>query len=109
MRDFTMPILDGNATFTELRRLDPDGRISLMSGFNEQDAVRRFVGKCNTRLHLPTRCPMRATKPSPAKSPWAETALKIARSFTASKIAVSLPVIIGSCAGSWPLAVNVRD
>ena len=24
--DLTMPILDGNATFTELRRLDPDSR-----------------------------------------------------------------------------------
>jgi PAS domain S-box-containing protein len=43
--DLTMPILDGNATFTELRRLDPDVRVLLMSGFNEQDAVHRFAGK----------------------------------------------------------------
>ena len=43
--DLTMPNLDGNATFTELRRLDPDVRVLLMSGFNEQDAVHRFAGK----------------------------------------------------------------
>jgi DNA-binding NtrC family response regulator len=38
-------VLDGNATFTELRRLDPDVRVLLMSGFNEQDAIHRFAGK----------------------------------------------------------------
>lgn len=43
--DLTMPLLDGNATFMELRRLDPDVRVLLMSGFNEQDAVHRFAGK----------------------------------------------------------------
>ncbi len=43
--DLTMPQLDGNATFTELRRLDPEIRVLLMSGFNEQDAVHRFAGK----------------------------------------------------------------
>ncbi len=43
--DLTMPQLDGNATFTELRRLDPEVRVLLMSGFNEQDAVHRFAGK----------------------------------------------------------------
>ncbi|EDY20647.1 multi-sensor hybrid histidine kinase [Chthoniobacter flavus Ellin428] len=43
--DLTMPLLDGNATFTELRRCDPDVRVLLMSGFNEQDAVHRFAGK----------------------------------------------------------------
>ncbi|MEZ0254480.1 MAG: CHASE domain-containing protein [Chthoniobacter sp.] len=43
--DLTMPQLDGNATFTELRRLDPEVRVLLMSGFNEQDAVARFAGK----------------------------------------------------------------
>jgi CheY-like chemotaxis protein len=43
--DLTMPQLDGNAAFTELRRLDPEIRVLLMSGFNEQDAVHRFAGK----------------------------------------------------------------
>jgi two-component system cell cycle sensor histidine kinase/response regulator CckA len=43
--DLTMPVLDGNATFTELRRSDADVRVLLMSGFNEQDAVHRFAGK----------------------------------------------------------------
>jgi CheY-like chemotaxis protein len=43
--DLTMPVLDGNATFAELRRLDPEVRVLLMSGFNEQDAVHRFAGK----------------------------------------------------------------
>jgi nitrogen-specific signal transduction histidine kinase/CheY-like chemotaxis protein len=43
--DLTMPHLDGNATFTELRRLDPEVRVLLVSGFNEQEAVTRFAGK----------------------------------------------------------------
>ncbi len=30
--DFTMPQLDGAATFTELRRINPDIRVLLMSG-----------------------------------------------------------------------------
>jgi FixJ family two-component response regulator len=40
-----MPVLDGNATFTELRRLHSEVRVLLMSGFNEQDAIHRFAGK----------------------------------------------------------------
>ncbi len=43
--DLTMPKLDGTATFTELRRMDPKVRVVLMSGFNEQDAINRFAGK----------------------------------------------------------------
>jgi PAS domain S-box-containing protein len=43
--DLTMPQLDGAATFTELRRMKPDIRVILMSGFNEQDAINRFAGK----------------------------------------------------------------
>jgi DNA-binding response OmpR family regulator len=42
--DLTMPQLDGAATFTELRRIDPKTRVLLMSGFTEQDAVLRFAG-----------------------------------------------------------------
>jgi len=45
MLDLTMPHLDGSATFTELRRIRPNVRVLLMSGFNEQDATHRFAGK----------------------------------------------------------------
>jgi two-component system cell cycle sensor histidine kinase/response regulator CckA len=43
--DLTMPHLDGEETFRELRRINPDVRVLLMSGYNEQDAIARFVGK----------------------------------------------------------------
>ena len=45
LMDLTMPHLDGESAFRELRRLDPDVRVVLMSGFNEQDAINRFTGK----------------------------------------------------------------
>jgi PAS domain S-box-containing protein len=40
--DLTMPRLDGEQTFNELRRLRPDLRVVLMSGFNAQEALVRF-------------------------------------------------------------------
>ncbi len=43
--DLTMPHMDGEQTFTELRRLRPDVRVVLMSGFNAQEALLRFPGK----------------------------------------------------------------
>lgn len=43
--DLTMPHLDGEETFRQLRHLNPGVRVVLMSGFNEQDAVSRFTGK----------------------------------------------------------------
>jgi CheY-like chemotaxis protein len=43
--DLTMPDMDGEQTFTELRRLRPDVRVVLMSGFNAQEAMARFPGK----------------------------------------------------------------
>jgi PAS domain S-box-containing protein len=43
--DFTMPGMDGEETFGELRRLRPDIKVLLTSGYNEQEAVQRFVGK----------------------------------------------------------------
>jgi len=43
--DLTMPQMDGEQTFTELRRLRPEVRVVLMSGFNAQEAMLRFPGK----------------------------------------------------------------
>ncbi len=45
MLDLTMPRMDGEETYRELRRLRPDVRVILSSGYNEQDVAQRFVGK----------------------------------------------------------------
>jgi len=45
LMDLTMPHLDGEETFRQLRHLNPAVRVVLMSGFNQQDAVDRFSGK----------------------------------------------------------------
>jgi two-component system, cell cycle sensor histidine kinase and response regulator CckA len=43
--DMTMPRMDGVATFQRLKQLDPDIKVVLTSGYNEQDATSRFAGK----------------------------------------------------------------
>ena len=43
--DLTMPHLDGEQTFAELRRVRPDVRVVLMSGFDAQEAMLRFTGQ----------------------------------------------------------------
>ncbi len=43
--DLTMPRLDGEGTFYELRKIRPDVKVLLMSGFSEQEAVGRFIGQ----------------------------------------------------------------
>jgi two-component system, cell cycle sensor histidine kinase and response regulator CckA len=43
--DLTMPQMDGEQTFRELRRLRPDVKVALMSGYNEQDATQHFIGR----------------------------------------------------------------
>jgi PAS domain S-box-containing protein len=43
--DLTMPNMDGEETFREIRRINQDARVLLMSGFNEQEAINRFAGK----------------------------------------------------------------
>lgn len=43
--DLTMPQMDGEETFGELRRVDPMVRVIMSSGYNEQDIVSRFSGK----------------------------------------------------------------
>jgi CheY-like chemotaxis protein len=45
LMDLTMPHLGGEETYRELRNVDPQVRVLLMSGYNEQEAVARFVGK----------------------------------------------------------------
>ncbi|MCP4375595.1 MAG: response regulator [bacterium] len=43
--DLTMPHMDGEEAFRELRRIKPDVAVILCSGYNEQDATQRFAGK----------------------------------------------------------------
>ncbi|WP_257306603.1 PAS domain-containing hybrid sensor histidine kinase/response regulator [Geothrix campi] len=43
LMDLTMPGMDGVATYQALRILDPDVRVVLTSGYNEQEAINRFV------------------------------------------------------------------
>ena len=43
--DMTMPQMNGEETYRELRRLYPDVRVVLSSGYNEQDATDQFAGK----------------------------------------------------------------
>jgi PAS domain S-box-containing protein len=43
--DLTMPHMDGEETFRELRKLKADVRVILSSGYNEQDVTSRFTGR----------------------------------------------------------------
>ena len=43
--DLTMPHLDGEETFRELRRIRSDVEVILASGYNKQDVTQRFAGK----------------------------------------------------------------
>jgi two-component system, cell cycle sensor histidine kinase and response regulator CckA len=43
--DMTMPGLSGEEVFREMRRIKPDVKVLLSSGYNEQDATSQFVGK----------------------------------------------------------------
>jgi CheY-like chemotaxis protein len=43
--DLTMPHMDGEQCFRELRSLDPAVRVIMSSGYNEQEVTQRFVGK----------------------------------------------------------------
>jgi CheY-like chemotaxis protein len=43
--DLMMPHLDGEQTFTELRKLRPDLKVIMSSGYNEQEVTQRFLGK----------------------------------------------------------------
>ncbi|MBP1772204.1 MAG: signal transduction histidine kinase, nitrogen specific, NtrB [Holophagaceae bacterium] len=43
--DMTMPHMDGEAAYREMRHLQPDLRVILSSGYNELEAMGRFMGK----------------------------------------------------------------
>jgi len=43
--DLTMPEMDGEEAFRELRKMQSDVRVILSSGYNEQEATKRFVGR----------------------------------------------------------------
>jgi len=43
--DMTMPKMDGSECFCELRRINPDVKVVLSSGYNEEEATSRFTGK----------------------------------------------------------------
>ena len=43
--DLTMPHLDGEETFRELRRLRSDVKVIISSGYNRQEVTQRFAGK----------------------------------------------------------------
>ncbi|MBJ6724188.1 PAS domain S-box protein [Geomesophilobacter sediminis] len=43
--DLTMPHMDGEETFRELRRTRSDVRVVMSSGYNEQEVCQRFLGK----------------------------------------------------------------
>jgi CheY-like chemotaxis protein len=43
--DLTMPEMDGEETFRELRNMRSEVRVILSSGYNEQDVTQNFVGR----------------------------------------------------------------
>jgi len=45
LMDLTMPHMDGAKAFDELRRLNPDVRVVLASGYSHEDVTLRFQGK----------------------------------------------------------------
>ena len=52
--DLTMPYMDGEETFSEMRRIKSDIRIIMSSGYSKQEIFRRFAGKGMTGfIHKP--------------------------------------------------------
>jgi CheY-like chemotaxis protein len=43
--DLTMPHMDGEQCFRELRQIDPNVRVIMSSGFSEQEVTQKFIGK----------------------------------------------------------------
>jgi signal transduction histidine kinase/CheY-like chemotaxis protein len=42
--DLTMPVMNGREAFAEMRRIRPDARIIVSSGYTESDAIQHFAG-----------------------------------------------------------------
>ncbi len=52
--DMTMPRMSGSETFREMRRIRPDVKVVVSSGYSEQDAASQFAGALPTAfLHKP--------------------------------------------------------
>ncbi len=45
LMDLTMPRMNGEETFREIRRIRPDAKVVVMSGYNELETSERFAGK----------------------------------------------------------------
>jgi PAS domain S-box-containing protein len=45
LMDLTMPHMDGEECFRELRKLNPAVKVIMSSGYNEQEVTQKFVGK----------------------------------------------------------------
>jgi CheY-like chemotaxis protein len=43
--DLTMPHMDGEQCFRELRKINPDVKVIMSSGYNQQEVTQKFVGK----------------------------------------------------------------
>lgn len=43
--DMTMPVMNGEDAFEQMKAIRPDVKVVLSSGYNEVDAIRRFTGK----------------------------------------------------------------
>ena len=43
--DLTMPNMDGEQCFRELRQINPDVKVIMSSGYSEQEVTQKFVGK----------------------------------------------------------------
>jgi two-component system, cell cycle sensor histidine kinase and response regulator CckA len=43
--DMTMPNMDGEEAFKQMRKINPDLRVLVMSGYSEQETLRRFEGE----------------------------------------------------------------
>jgi CheY-like chemotaxis protein len=43
--DLTMPNMDGEQCYRELRKLNPDVKVIMSSGYNQQEVTQKFAGK----------------------------------------------------------------